>query len=100
MSTDDDYNVCDKCKTAVPDDNNAVTLEAIRSGDLMYLLAYPRHLLPVVVDGVTVCTGSPSRAQYLEGQPRDTRGYGYYPELEASTREAYRQLVEESTAPA
>ncbi|MDO8435635.1 MAG: hypothetical protein Q7S89_03090 [bacterium] len=49
-----------------------------------------RHLLPVA--GEIPCAGSPSRAQYLPGQPRDTRGYGYHDEMEASFRAAFAAM--------
>lgn len=84
--------LCDKCGFEVEPKNDAIMLEmampSTDSGELIGLIfAAPRHLLPT-----ENCPGSPSRAQYLEGQPRDTRGYTYRPELEAEVREAYAKL--------
>lgn len=61
------------------------------------LFAIPRHLLPVVEDGKVVCEGSPSRAQYIEGQPRDPRGslYPYDETIEAQRRAAYASMQQE-----
>lgn len=94
-------NRCDKCGREVPHDNDAVGFDVCRGGSpLLYLGAVPRHLLPVLDGEEVVCTGSPSRAQYLEGQPRDPRpGSQYDPELEASHREAYTKLLAESQLP-
>lgn len=85
---------CDKCGKPVDPKNDAVALE-MRLDSLTererwsLVFATPRHLLPT-----EDCVGSQSRAQYLEGQPRDTRGYPYLPELEAEVREAYAKLQE------
>lgn len=80
---------CDKCgKTTVPW-NNVYTLLR-ESGDLQgfaVLLAPNRHLLP---EGD--CPGSPSRAQYLKGQPHDPR-YPYAQELEDRFRPAYTRMT-------
>lgn len=51
----------------------------------------PRHLLPI--EG---CVGSPSRAQYLENQPRDPR-YPYEYDQEAAWRDAYDKLCKLAT---
>jgi hypothetical protein len=87
---------CDKCGRPVPASNDAVLLQVLLSKDpdaaLWMLFTQPRHLLPVVENGVTVCEGSPSRAQYLPGQPRDKRGYRYIPEGEAKYRSAFRKM--------
>jgi len=85
---------CDKCKTPVSPANDATLFEAIRSDDPFFAFAISRHLLPVVIDDVQVCPGSPSRAQYLEGQPRDSR-YPYRDELERPSRDAYAALQAE-----
>ena len=62
---------CDKCGKPVDPSNDASILEAIFAGEpAIAVWMVGRHLLPV--EG---CQGSPSRAQYLEGRPRDTRGY-------------------------
>lgn len=82
---------CDKCGRLCYSDNDARMIEVEASiakyGEKMAakLLIYcstSRHFLPVVEGGLVVCQGSPSRAQYVEGQPRDTRGYPYLPEYE------------------
>lgn len=87
----DDTN-CDKCGREVPPENDIVFL-GIELGDPVAAFAKSRHLLPVIEDGIGICEGSPSRAQYLEGQPRDHRTeYPYFPELEAIHREAYRKM--------
>lgn len=81
--------VCDKCGKPVPIKNDAVFLQMRVTNDLSLITAQPRHLLPT-----EDCEGSPSRAQYLEGQPSDSQ-YAYHPELEAPMREAYRKMQEE-----
>ena len=86
---------CDKCNEHVPPVNNAVILDFAVTGNPMLLFSYSRHLLPVVVDGQEVCAGSPSRAQYLPNQPRDTRGYRYNPDDEALIREGYARMLAE-----
>jgi hypothetical protein len=54
------------------------------------LLGRPRHLLPT-----RYCEGSPSRAQYLEGQPRDPRPeYAYNADHEAAISEAHERMIE------
>jgi hypothetical protein len=89
-------NDCDKCRTPVPPGNDATLFEALVTGNPYFALANSRHLLPVVKDGVQVCEGSPSRAQYLEGQPRDSRGtYPYIEEREQLFRAAYQALLAE-----
>ena len=86
--------MCDKCLQDVELGNDAVALHFLmeigRLPEGLDRFAYgARHLLPV--EG---CEGSPSRAQYLEGQLRDTRGYPYVPENEQPWREAYARLQE------
>ncbi len=91
---------CDKCGEEIPLENNVVLLVAElarcksdRHMSWAYLVCTPRHLLPVVKDGKVVCEGSPSSAQYLEGQPRDTRPeYPYQPEHEQRCRDAYARV--------
>lgn len=81
---------CDKCGEAVPANNDATLLGAYISGNAgTVLFCAPRHLLPT-----DNCEGSPSRAQYLEGQPRDTRGYPYHAENEQVWRDGYALLQE------
>lgn len=85
--------ICNKCKREVPPENDAIILDYLMTGNPLLSLALSRHLLPVVVDGQTVCKGSPSRAQYLEGQPRDTRAnYPWNEELGEQIRAAYPRL--------
>jgi hypothetical protein len=86
---------CDKCRIPVPPRNDASLLEAILTDPMVALVFPSRHLLPVVVGGEQICEGSPSRAQYLEGQPRDSRGDPYVPEREPAVRAAYVKLLEE-----
>lgn len=79
---------CDKCGQDVPLANDATMIEAIMTGQPMIILAYAaRHFLPTAD-----CEGSPSRAQYIKGQPRDTRGYSYDPEMESKWREVYEEV--------
>jgi hypothetical protein len=83
-------NLCDKCGEEVPPENNAVNLEACINPKWILIFAQPRHLLPT-----ENCEGSPSRAQYLEGQSRDMRGKYFYDEsYEPIVREAYRKMQE------
>lgn len=86
---------CDKCGQEVEPKNDALYLDAQREDISMVgaLLAAinpsARHLLPVFNEaGEKICEGSPSRAQYLEGQPRDGR-FGIY---EAEAEEQYRKI--------
>lgn len=93
MNFNDTNSRCNKCGEVVPPKNDAVNLEMLLPSTsdemkLMLVFATPRHLLPT-----ENCEGSQSRAQYLEGQPRDTRGYPYIEELEAEIREAHAKLV-------
>lgn len=89
--------VCDKCYTPVDPANDAVRLHAQILEDMgrpdealwFQIGAQPRHLLPV--EG---CEGSPSRAQYLEGQARDPRPeYPYIETLEERVRTAYEKII-------
>ncbi len=92
--------VCDKCGREVHPVNDATVVEAYAfPGHVMMLaLSKPRHFLPLVEDGKRVCEGSPSRAQYIEGQPRDTRGFPYNPKLETKFREAYARVLAKYSA--
>ncbi|MBI5421405.1 MAG: hypothetical protein HZA35_03825 [Parcubacteria group bacterium] len=81
---------CDKCKEEVHPSNDA-TIVSVEAGEMdpMGLLFFgSRHLLPT-----RNCPGSPSRAQYLEGQPRDTR-FPYKEEVEQSWRDAFARVQE------
>lgn len=89
-----DPRLCDRCGLEVPPENDSILFSETRRLLMKYGLTVPevqvpradliavaevlrthrtRHLLPVIDGGTVVCGGSPSRAQYLEGQPRDTR---------------------------
>jgi len=85
---------CDKCGRPVGPRNDAVNLDFVsQHGTLaspVEHFAYgARHLLPI-----GGCEGSPSRAQYLPGWPRDTRGYPYTRGNEHTIRWAYIRLWE------
>lgn len=74
--------------------NNATLMEALMLGRVMTDETKPRHLLPVFLKNIQACEGSPSRAQYIEGQPRDTReGSSYDEELEESWRSIHQMLA-------
>jgi hypothetical protein len=80
---------CDKCGDIVPRHNDVIEFE-LRLGGLdprEARFCRSRHLLPT-----GTCEGSPSRAQYIVGQPRDTRGFGYDPECEGIVREIYAAM--------
>ena len=84
---------CHKCGKVVPLHNDSVSLIFLRvhgelPGGLDRLDYGSRHLLPT-----GDCPGDPYRAQYLEGQPRDTQGYPYDIEREAEFRAAYKVLL-------
>jgi hypothetical protein len=83
------YGECDKCGLPVDQNDNALVIDAALSNDLFLIFAQPRHLL-----ASETCPGSPSRAQYLEGQPRDDRGYGYDERLEAPIRAIHAKMQE------
>ncbi|MBI5153470.1 MAG: hypothetical protein HZA36_03370 [Parcubacteria group bacterium] len=83
---------CDKCGEEVHPSNDAV-LVAMEAGtiSMVGLLVYgSRHFLPT-----ENCKGSPSRAQYIEGQPRDTRGFVYNEEDEQGWRDDAFARVQE-----
>lgn len=94
-----DHAKCDKCGCAVQLGNSAVIIDALADGsDLSVALnrasGYNRHFLPVKVGDAVLCEGSPSRAQYIEGQPRDMRDYPYLPDKhEARFRTAYDRVL-------
>lgn len=89
--TGPEHGHCDKCGLPVKAANDAVMLDLILSGgaSIGLVVADARHLLP---EGT--CPGSPSRAQYLPGRPRDPR-YPYDPDYEGSVRRAYEKMQEE-----
>lgn len=81
--------ICDKCGKPVPKWNDATIIEAELTGNSLVVgIAKPRHFLPT-----EDCAGSPSRAQYIAGQPRDTRGYTYEPHMEARWRRAHANVL-------
>lgn len=84
------YTDCDKCGLPVADKDNAVLIDKALTDDWTLIFSQPRHLLPT-----ENCPGSPSRAQYIEGQPRDTRGYTYDERLEQPIRDAYAKMQED-----
>ncbi len=86
---------CCKCGGHVPPSNDVAYFDAILTRQPLLPLTYAFcHLLPVYDEkGNQLCVGSHSRAQYLEGQPRDPRPeYAYKPEREQQFREAYEKL--------
>lgn len=92
---------CHKCALLVHPSNDATLLdyfllkkeEPLRAGIIKH--AQSRHLLPVMEGGRVVCEGSPSRAQYLEGQPRDGRNvYPFSPDRVGDFRQAYAELLQ------
>ena len=91
-------NPCDKCRGDVPKVNSALHLMHAMGESAMIFVAFTdRHFLPVVDDnGAILCPGSPSRAQYIEGQERDTRPDSVYnPARETEIRAAYQILLDE-----
>lgn len=85
--------ICDKCgREVAPGNDMTLVMGLIPGCEIIPTVWKSRHMLPVVEDGVQVCPGSPSRAQYIEDQPRDTRGYPYLKELEKAYREAWAEL--------
>jgi len=87
---------CDKCGQEVSAENDATIVESFAFGEpMLILMSASRHFLPVYDnDGDLVCEGSPSRAQYIEGQARDNRGYVYHPEFEAQWRKGFAAAKE------
>lgn len=92
---DADPSLCDKCGERVPPENDLRQLlyHLGVASALQMLLTLPRHLLPT-----ERCEGSPSRVQYLAGQPRDSRGYPYDPRLVQPIRAAYARMQREARA--
>jgi hypothetical protein len=91
---------CDKCGRLVPPHNNAVNFEQILAGSGDTLIADSRHLLPVTENGKVVCEGSPSRAQYFPGQPRDPRpGHKYNPTRARNVIWAIKEFKEKYPEP-
>lgn len=85
---------CDKCGFPVHKSNDATWVESFAfSNPFVILAGGARHFLP---EGL--CPGSPSRAQYIEGQPRDPR-YPYDVQHEAAWRLGYARVQEECNKP-
>ncbi len=77
--------LCDKCGKPVPPENDMIIIAKLAEDPRAPLAARTRHFLSI--DG---CPGSPSRAQYIEGQPGDPLR-PYDPTQEEKWREAYRK---------
>ncbi len=88
--------ICFKCHREVAIENDAGHLGYLVFGEATGSQCGSRtiHFLPVIEDSVVVCIGSPYRAQYIEGQPRDNGGYWYFKSHEASIRAAHQKLQE------
>ena len=89
--------ICSRCGEEVLASNNAVLFDGLlQHVDVRSIHGEARHLLPVYDEnGIKTCIGSPSRAQYLEGQPKDTRGgHDYHPEVEDIFRAIYAEMCE------
>lgn len=77
---------CDKWGEEVPRNNDATIIECIVTGNRLTLCCNARHFLPTAK-----CEGSPSRAQYIKGQKKDTRGdYPYDKSMEKKWRRAFK----------
>ena len=86
--------LCDKCGKPVHPSNDAGLIEAevvriknIKAYFPVLAMYRARHFLP---EGN--CEGSPSRAQYIKGQPKDKRGYSYNKDLKPLYRQAFTTL--------
>lgn len=73
---------CDKCNQPVRPEDDTALIGAVAFNDS--ILSRSRHFL-----STEICQGSPSRAQYIDGQPRDKRGYPYDERYEPLVRAAY-----------
>jgi len=91
---DGSQDFCDRCGEAVPPQNDVREFDALlMDNPVILFVGHSRHILPVVKDGAVTCPGSPSRAQYIEGQPPDPRArYAYDPKSEERYRTAWRRL--------
>lgn len=88
---------CPKCGRSVSLENNGALLDLIVQEHPAPLLAMmvtqAFHLLPLVQQGRLLCPGSPSRSQYLPGQPRDTRPHIMYrSERQSVMRAAFAEM--------
>lgn len=87
-------NLCDKCGRIVSTDNDAGHIQRIANSFLYLPSETVRHFMRVVVDGKVVCEGSPSIAQYIDGQPHDNRAHARYDAArETEVRKAYDTLL-------
>lgn len=88
--------ICYRCRRHLDIKDNAVVIHLLAVGSDPSIPKKPAlmHLLPIKTWwGKVVCRGSPSRAQYIEGQKRDTRdGFRYNPTDEPRWRQAYELL--------
>lgn len=90
------FGICAKCLKPCPKENDVAYIESYIPGNGAVLLFMPScHLLPT-----EDCIGSPSRAQLIEGQPRDPRPeYPYDPERAKIYMGAYKAALESLVAP-
>lgn len=89
--------VCFVCHGEVPIENDGGEIGFKVFGDFsgMHCGSRTIHFLPVVGDDRRIiCRGSPYRAQYIDGQPRDLRKFIYFKTREAQIRDAYQKLQE------
>jgi hypothetical protein len=78
---------CEKCGELVFPGEDAVLIEAVKNNDMLGLLnPTSKHLFPT-----ENCPGSPSRAQYFDGQPKDSR-YPYNIREKAEWNRAYNKV--------
>lgn len=94
MGAESKLRICDQCSQPVEPGNSARRLDVLMSKGSAWGNK-DRHLLPV--KGKNHCDGSPSRAQYLPGQPRDRRnGATYFERNERPYREAHAKMLAEA----
>lgn len=95
-------NLCDKCRLRVDPWNDVALLEAVlrhlrgRSSRIISLFLFgaaARHIMPIVVGGLQLCEGSPSRAQYLGGTRDPRSDYPLSEELQEIYQHAFRLLL-------
>ena len=80
--------ICVKCQQVVPMGNDAWLIRKLAGLDELVILErrITRHLI-----ATPDCPGSPHTAQYIEGQPKDKRGYGYFADIEKCIRKGYEK---------
>ncbi len=64
---------CDRCQRPVPRMNSAIEYDVRFDVWTLPPSGGGRHILRVMINGETICVGSPSRAQTIYDQPRDDR---------------------------